>query len=412
MRRFNPTHLLIGIVTCCGLLSATAYAQVVVRMETNLGDIDIELYDEAAPITVENFLNYVNSGRYNGTFIHRSMPGFIIQGGGHFPAPGTGFITAVTADPPIVNEYDPSRSNIRGTIAMAKLPDDPDSATSEWFFNLADNSANLDVQNGGFTVFGQVINAGMDTVDAIAALTIINCGSIFFTDLPLIDLVTCPDVNQLQSLVTISNAREILNVQGNQALLEDFAGNLVSLTAVAPATLSKVSVSDNPHPGSAPNDTTFQEGFFSFQLDNVTPGGSTMVAMQLPVGYVPNTYYMYGPTLDNHNPHWYEFKFDGRTGAEFFGNNFVVLNFVDGERGDADLTANGQISDPGAPSISTTATPIPSSSGGGGGGGCTLSNAPGDAPIPVEYWLIALAFLARQGRRTRTGTTWPAAKMS
>lgn len=403
MRRFNLTHLSMGALICCGLLSGGAYGQVVVRMETNLGNLDIELYDEAAPITVENFLNYVNSGRYNGTFIHRSVPGFIIQGGGYFPTSTA--IEAVTADPAIANEFDASRSNIRGTIAMAKLPGNPNSATSEWFFNLADNSANLDAQNGGFTVFGQVLDDGMDVVDAIAALTIVNCGG-NFTTLPLIDLVTCPNVDQFDQLVTISSVREILAVLDNQAVVEDQTGNLVALTAVAPATFSNVSVSDNPSPANAPDDVTFREGFFSFQVDGLTPGGSTMVAMELPAGYLPDTYYMYGPTPDNHNPHWYEFTFDGETGAEFFGNNYVVLNFVDGERGDADLTANGQISDPGAPGISTATTPVPS------GGGCTLSTIPARASIPVDYWLIVLALAARQWHRTRMGTAWRRAKTS
>lgn len=378
-----------GILGCCGLLSVSAYAQVVVRMETNLGNIDVELYDEAAPITVDNFLNYVDSGRYNGTFIHRSEPGFIIQGGGYSATSIS--IEAVTTDPPIVNEYDPSRSNLRGTITMAKVGGDPNSATSEWFFNLADNSANLDFQNGGFTVFGRVLRNGMDVVDAIANLGIVNCGAPF-DEWPLINLATCPNAIPIDHLVTISRIWKTPDVQGNQAIMVDNAGNVVSLTAVAPATLSNVAVSDNPSPTNVPDDVTFQEGFFSFQVDGLTPGGSTMIAMRLPAGYVPNTYYMYGPTSDNHNPHWYEFEFDGQTGAEFFGNNFVVLNFVDGERGDADLIANGQISDPGAPGISTATTPAPSSSG--GGGGCTLSTQTSSSSWRGDLWLIALGLMA------------------
>ncbi|MBI5462648.1 MAG: peptidylprolyl isomerase [Gammaproteobacteria bacterium] len=365
MRRLKPTRFFMGVLAGYCLFSAAAQGQVVVRMVTNLGDIDVELYDEAAPITVANFLNYVRDGDYNNTFIHRSIPGFIIQGGGYSISNGS--VVRVPTDPPIVNEYDPSRSNIRGTIAMAKLPatdgfgnpipgGGPDSATSEWFFNLADNSANLDFQNGGYTVFGQVIGDGMSVVDAIAALTTVDCGSAF-TDLPLIGLTTCPNVDQLDRLVTISNAREILSVQGNLASMEDRAGNSVSLTADAPATFTNVAVSDNPSLADAPEGVTFQEGFFSFQLDGLASGGASQVTMQLPAGYTPNTYYLYGPTPDNNNPHWYEFNFDGQTGAEFFGNNFVILHFVDGGRGDADLAANGQISELGAPAVATVIIP-------------------------------------------------------
>ena len=156
----------------------------IVRMETPLGKIDIELFDDTAPQTVANFLKYVNDGDYTNSFIHRSVPGLIIQGGGftfvnNISAP-------IPADPPVINEF--NHSNIRGTIAMAKFPDDPDSATSQWFFNLVDNSEALDTQNGGFTVFGQVIGDGMDVVDAIDALPVwpwVVGGA--FTNLPLID---------------------------------------------------------------------------------------------------------------------------------------------------------------------------------------------------------------------------------
>lgn len=405
MRRFNPINLLAGLVASCSLISAAAHGQVIVRMETGLGNIDIELRDEEAPVTVENFLNYVNSNRYDGTFIHRSVPGFVIQGGGYYSTATS--IEVVTKDDPVVNEFDPSRSNLRGTIAMAKLPGNPDSATSEWFFNLADNSASLDSENGGYTVFGQVIGAGMDVVDAIAALTVVNCGG-NFTELPVIDLATCPTISEFDHLATVSSARVILRVAGNQAVVEDIAGNLVGITAIAPATLSNVEAIANPSPNDAPAGVAFREGFFSFQIDGVTPGGSTSVALQLPAGYVPNTYYMYGPTPDNHTPHWYEFNFNGETGAEFFGNNFVVLNFVDGGRGDADLTANGQISDPGAPGITTIATDTSD----GSGGGCTLSTDSNRSSVPVDFWLIALALAGFRWYRASTKAAWQTAKMS
>jgi len=167
-------------------VSLVVYATNVI-METSLGDIEIELFDDIAPGTVENFLAYVNEGGYEDTFVHRSIPGFVIQGGG-FNFFGE-VPNSIPLDLPIENEF--KLSNIRGTIAMAKLGGDADSATSQWFINLADNSASLDGddgQGGGFfTVFGQVVGPSMEAVDAIAALPTVDAGSPF-TNLPVIDL--------------------------------------------------------------------------------------------------------------------------------------------------------------------------------------------------------------------------------
>src|SRR4051812_15974596 len=123
-----------------------------VRFQTDLGNIDVVLFPEVAPQTVANFLNYVNRHDYDGSFMHRSVPNFVIQGGGFK------FVNnhqqAIPTDPPVVNEF--HVSNTRGTLAMAKLGSSPDSATSQWFFNESDaNASNLDNQNGGFTVFGR-----------------------------------------------------------------------------------------------------------------------------------------------------------------------------------------------------------------------------------------------------------------
>ena len=167
------------------VLPSLAAAAINVRMQTDLGAIDIELFDTVAPLTVANFLNYVNDGEYDGTFFHRSIPGFVVQGGGYITNTPNGSIltdgaSLIQTDPPVVNEF--NLSNLRGTIAMAKIAAEydesnnlipgtgPDSATSQWFFNLDDNSANLDNQNGGFTVFAQVLGEGMDVVDSIEAL--------------------------------------------------------------------------------------------------------------------------------------------------------------------------------------------------------------------------------------------------
>jgi peptidyl-prolyl cis-trans isomerase A (cyclophilin A) len=145
-----------------GLASAT-----VVEFQTVMGNFEVNLYDNGTPQTVANFLSYVNSGAYNDAIVHRSVPGFVVQGGGFFYDPGVP-ISPITANAPVVNE--PEYANVRGTIAMAKLAGDANSATNQWFFNLANNTGDLDGQNGGFTVFGQVVGDGMDVVDAIAAL--------------------------------------------------------------------------------------------------------------------------------------------------------------------------------------------------------------------------------------------------
>jgi peptidyl-prolyl cis-trans isomerase A (cyclophilin A) len=152
------------------LLSAQSASATTVRVTTPLGEFSIELFDEDAPGTVANFLNYVNSGRFNGTVIHRSVTSpvpFIIQGGGFSFDAVNGQLPPIATYPAIQNEF--GIPNTRGTVAMAKLGGDPDSATSQWFVNLADNRANLDKQNGGFTVFGKVIGDGMAVVDTIAA---------------------------------------------------------------------------------------------------------------------------------------------------------------------------------------------------------------------------------------------------
>lgn len=143
-------------------------AESAMRITTNMGTVDVILYANATPVTVSNFLNYVNAGKYNNVAFHRSIPGFVLQGGG-FRGTGTSSqFTSVVNDPPILNE--PGFSNVRGTIAMAKVAGNPNSATGQFFFNMANNAGILDNQNGGFTVFGRVAGNGMNVVDAINQL--------------------------------------------------------------------------------------------------------------------------------------------------------------------------------------------------------------------------------------------------
>ena len=155
--------LLLAVIAA---LPTTANATIV-RVETVVGDFDINLYDNATPATVTNFLDYVQNGDFTDSIFHRSVASFIVQSGG-FRTDLNAQITSIPTNPAVTNE--PVYSSVRGTIAMAKLGSDPNSATSQWFINLTNNAADLDDQNGGFTVFGEVTGAGMDVIDALAAL--------------------------------------------------------------------------------------------------------------------------------------------------------------------------------------------------------------------------------------------------
>lgn len=176
--------VLLTIIAAVLILPAPAMAKTAM-ITTALGDIEIELLEEDAPGTVANFLAYIESDSYKDAFIHRSIPGFIIQGGGFVYREDA--VSSVDKFPSITNEF--KVSNTRGTVAMAKLADQPDSATSQWFINLGDNSVNLDNQNGGFTVFARVIGNGMAVADAINDLPIVNAQGAF-TDLPVIDFTS------------------------------------------------------------------------------------------------------------------------------------------------------------------------------------------------------------------------------
>ena len=162
----------IFVVFLVACLPLSSNAGTIVRVSTTIGDFSIELLDDIAPITVQNFLNYVNRNDYNGTYFHRVVDNFVAQGGAYRFQEFVGPIDVAT-DPPIVNEF--SVSNTRGTVAMAKLEGDPNSATNQWYVNIADNT-NLDTLNGGFTVFGNVLGDGMDLVDEIDNLPFINLG--------------------------------------------------------------------------------------------------------------------------------------------------------------------------------------------------------------------------------------------
>jgi cyclophilin family peptidyl-prolyl cis-trans isomerase len=181
--------LSVKIVTLCfvvlGVVAAggAKAANPVVVMETNKGTIKIELFEDKAPITVKNFLQYVKDKHYDGLIFHRVIENFMIQGGGYEP----GMKERKTREP-IKNESDNGLSNLRGTIAMARTSV-PDSATSQFFINVKDNTF-LDKAMArdkvGYCVFGRVIE-GMDVVDKIRSVK--TTSKMRFDDVPEEDVI-------------------------------------------------------------------------------------------------------------------------------------------------------------------------------------------------------------------------------
>lgn len=159
------------------LTSMTTFAaNTLLEMKTSLGTIEIELFNDQAPISTKNFESYVKSNFYKGTIFHRVIPGFMVQGGG---------LTVDMKEKPttksILNESNNGLKNIRGTLAMART-NDPNSAKSQFFINLVDNEfLNKSQRNAGYAVFGQVVK-GMEIVDQIAKVPTHRYGA--YTDVP------------------------------------------------------------------------------------------------------------------------------------------------------------------------------------------------------------------------------------
>ena len=167
--------MLTAVVLACGCSQTAKEANMegnimesetyLVELKTSMGNIILELNAKAAPVTVKNFLEYVEAGFYDGTIFHRVIPRFMIQGGGF-----TSEMEKKQTREPIINEANNGLGNMRGTIAMARTSD-PGSATCQFFINHINNSP-LDYvsnTNPGYAVFGKVIE-GMDTIDAIASV--------------------------------------------------------------------------------------------------------------------------------------------------------------------------------------------------------------------------------------------------
>ena len=154
-----------------------------VQFQTSMGDINVNLFDKTTPETVKNFLKYVDEGSYRTSVIHRSVTitntdgskrPFVVQGGGYTSPANVVPLEPIKSKGTVVNE--PVYSNLRGTIAMAKPAQQPNGATSQWFFNMhSDNATSLDPNlsnSGGYTVFGQVDEASLAVLDTMVAVNI------------------------------------------------------------------------------------------------------------------------------------------------------------------------------------------------------------------------------------------------
>ncbi len=180
MQRLIITLISLFILPISSLLAAPAAAPVKVQIDTNMGAIVLQLDPAKAPITVANFLKYVDDGFYTNTIFHRVIDGFMIQGGGF-----TRDFHKKDTRAPILNEADNGLKNTRGTIAMARTFE-PHSATAQFFINVVDNPfldhTDKTPRGWGYCVFGHVI-AGMDVVDKIRQLPTTAAGP-FNKDVP------------------------------------------------------------------------------------------------------------------------------------------------------------------------------------------------------------------------------------
>lgn len=205
-----------------------------VNMVTSTGTVQIQTFDQEVPINTTNFLRYVRRGLYDNAIFQRSVltpVPFVLQGGGEY-ADGT----SVPSLGQIQSEPNGPRHNVRGTLAFARVGPEsgggPDTATNQFFFNLGDNSANLDAQNGGFTVFGQVQGTGMDVIDQLAALPNATDRKILSADV----------VQDMTYTVTSSDPSQVtpsVNAQGILSL------NFASATSQATITVTGTDLSNN-----------------------------------------------------------------------------------------------------------------------------------------------------------------------
>ncbi|MBS0633010.1 MAG: peptidylprolyl isomerase [Verrucomicrobia bacterium] len=359
-----------------GLFYVPGVTGTITQFTTDLGKFNVELYGSDAPLSVANFLSYVNDGSYNGTIIHRSTPlnqvngvytNGIIQGGGYLYAIPP---TTVPKKNPIVLEY--KLPNIRGTIAMARTSD-LNSATSEWFINQDNNSDILGASNnGGYAVFGRVLGTGMTVVDAIYAVKTFNANSSSnpngpFNNLPLqnydntkpvalANLVNVSKIAVIPIYPTAGGGTSLLNFSATSnatsVVTVALSGSNLTLTPVTPGaatvTVSASDVNGNLIVGS------FLASVQSFAAPTITaqPLGHTIAAGTTTVFNVTAT----GTALT------YQWKKDGNVLTGATSPRLVLTTAQAGDAGSYTVTVGGPnntsvTSDPAVLSVVTSTNP-------------------------------------------------------
>ncbi|MCK4886993.1 MAG: peptidylprolyl isomerase [Planctomycetes bacterium] len=286
----NTILCLILVMAIFSVSLATGASNPIVLMQTNYGDIELELFINEAPITVANFLEYVDSGFYNGLIFHRVMNEFMIQGGGFDQDKNQ-----METNDPIVNESSNGISNVRGTIAMARKGES-DSATAQFFINQVDNDFLDKVNDGiGYCVFGQVVS-GLETVDTIAVVETANDVSFPLETNPRDDVpvehviilnveryatLVAPDGNDSNSVTPFETIQAAVDstVDGGTIVLEPgiytgagncdivFGGKTITITGKNSSQIDPIAATIIDCNGSAGDE---HQGFILDENDNVT----------------------------------------------------------------------------------------------------------------------------------------------
>lgn len=244
-----------SLITTSDITNVHLAVGTVIRFETNqdldsdgISDFyDVELLDTDAPVTVTNFLSYVNDGSYDNMIIHRSPPNFVIQGGGF--SVENGVVTRIPTRPAITGEFSAANSNVRGTLSMAHTGD-PNTGTSQWFFNVVNNVPSLD--NAQHTVFGEVIGGGMTVVDTINTISTADLSLVTGHSALGETPVTNSPFTPLGGNVSLTANSNILIGSGTQFTTQlqvgsilDIAGSQVAVTAITSDTELTIDVEAN-----------------------------------------------------------------------------------------------------------------------------------------------------------------------
>ena len=329
-----------------------------VRFKTAFGNIDVQLRPDVAPKTVENFLKYVNKGAYNNSVFHRLVPDFVLQGGGY--AVSGDKLTTIAQDAAVVNEY--NLSNVRGTIAMAKTDGDPNSATNQWFFNLSNSNAlNLNNQNGGFTVFGQIVDAAsLKVLDALAAIPVPNNTPLSspFDQMPLINWTsgtpTAANFVILESITQVTTDPAPVLSDGGIVTATAFGG----YTTAAPGSFIEVygsnlsgdvtrgwSSSDFTSTGGAPTNLENISATIGGQRAFINYVSPTQINMQVPSTVATNITLPVVVTVKGQTSNTLTLPIKARNGGFLAPASFKVGNkqYIYAAKADGSVVSNGTI---------------------------------------------------------------------